>query len=553
MHIRTRLINEYIVKYNYKSYLEIGVDDCVNFNSIEIQRKVSVDPNDTNGLPTYKMESSEFYKINRDVFDIIFIDGLHIFDTCYNDLIESLKILNNGGIILLHDTFPKKYEHQTVPPSDPCWTGDVWKVVLKAQINLLNINIKTFDLESGITIITKNKTSRLINKNLKEIYEYEYFKDNYKEILNLELSQNVENYLDTTLNARLNIALLQNHTGHYYRIQHLINTLKIKNNVVEIKKIEDIHRESFDALLIEYYSSYTSNVHKEMCERMNSYKEDVMKFKGKIILYNVDDGQGTHISELDIDIAYRIDAWVVYMKHDRFLNSNLLIENIISNKLVLIPRYTLPYVNSSDVIYENKQNKIVFIGNTTGNYWFNGKNWRVECLNRIWDNKFLREHFDGWLVNDHIIDVSHQDEDYNKTFKFVKKNYYLPEADWYNKLKNNTVSLCIPGHTKYGYRHPQSMTFKSTMLANFDLELDPYPWLFSDKLKDISYVVKDDLSNFNEICEESVLDREKTKMYAYNAYDVYKTYLEPTIQDTYQAHVWSIVKEQFENLNINDL
>ena len=185
MHIRTHLINEYIVKNNYKSYLEIGVDDGVNFNSVKIQKKVSVDPNDTNGLPTHKMKSIEFYKINNDVFDIIFIDGLHIFDTCYDDLIESLKILNDGGIILLHDTFPKKYEHQTVPPSDPCWTGDVWKVVLKAQINLLNVNIQTFDVESGITIVTKNKTSRLINKNLKEIYEYEYFKTNFKEILNL--------------------------------------------------------------------------------------------------------------------------------------------------------------------------------------------------------------------------------------------------------------------------------------------------------------------------------------------------------------------------------
>jgi hypothetical protein len=351
----------------------------------------------------------------------------------------------------------------------------------------------------------------------------------------------------------MNIALLQNHPDHYFRIQHLINTLKIKNRVVEIKKIEDVHHESFDVLLVEYFSSYTSDAHKEMCERINSFKYDFMKFKGKIILYNVDDGQATYIDKLDIEIANRIDAWFVYMINESYLNDNLLIKNIIRNKFVLIPRYTLPYVNSSDVIYENKKNKIVFIGTTTGNYWFNGKNWRVECLNKIWDNSFLRDHFDGWLVNDHIIDVPHQDENYNKTFKFVKKDHYLSEADWYNKLKNNTLSLCIPGHTKYGYRHPQSMTFKSTMLANFDLESDPYPWLFSDKLKDISYVVKNDLSNFVEICEESLLNKEKTKTYAYNAYDVYKTYLEPTEQNTYQDHVWSVVKEQFENINIYDL
>jgi hypothetical protein len=184
MHIRTNLINKCIVKNNYKSYLEIGVDDCVNFNDVKIHKKVSVDPNDSRGVPTFKMTSENFFNVNQDLFDIIFIDGLHIFDASYNDLTESLKILNPNGTILLHDTFPKKYEHQTVPPSDPCWTGDVWKSILKAQLHLNNIEIKTFDVESGITLIKKSQFTHK-NSNLKEIYEYEYFMQKYAEILNL--------------------------------------------------------------------------------------------------------------------------------------------------------------------------------------------------------------------------------------------------------------------------------------------------------------------------------------------------------------------------------
>lgn len=184
MYFRTEIINKLININNYNSYLEIGVDDCSNFNFVNLNKKVSVDPNNTRGTPTFQMMSSEFFKINNQFFDLIFIDGLHTFESSYCDLIESLKILNKNGSILLHDTFPKKYEHQTVPPSDPCWTGDVWKSILKAQLHLNNIEIKTFDIESGITWIKKSQFT-CKNSNLKEIYEYNYFAQNYREILNL--------------------------------------------------------------------------------------------------------------------------------------------------------------------------------------------------------------------------------------------------------------------------------------------------------------------------------------------------------------------------------
>ena len=351
----------------------------------------------------------------------------------------------------------------------------------------------------------------------------------------------------------MKIALLQNLEGMVYRFQHFINTLKEKHTIVNIVNIDHINKEAFDCVLVDYYHQSPTNPHTAMCERINSFKDSLLKFKGKIIFYSLDDGQAIYNNELDFDIVNRIDVWIVYMINLGFLNHSVKHAEILKNKFVLIPRYTIPYLNTDSVIYENKQNKIVFIGSTTGNYWFNGKNWRVECLKKIWDNSFLRDHFDGWLVNDHIIDVSTQDEEYNKTFKFVKKNSYLSEAVWIEKLKSNTLSLCVSGHTKYTYRHPQSMAMMTTMLANFDLEKDPYDWLFSDKFKDVSYVVKDDLSNFVEVCEEALLNKEKTKNYAYTAYDVYKNYFEVTPKNTYQNHVWELVTKQFNNLGIYDI
>ena len=338
--------------------------------------------------------------------------------------------------------------------------------------------------------------------------------------------------------------------GMEYRLQHFVNTLKETHTVTEINSIDQINIDKFDLLLMDYYSATTNNAHAEMCDRINAFKDALLKFEGKLVLYSLDDGQAIYNNEVDFEIINRIDAWVVYMINDGFLDYCPKHSDILRKKFVRIPRYTLPYVESTDISYDDKENKIVFIGKTTGNYWFNGKNWRVEALNKIWDNEFLKKHFDGWLVDDYIIDVPTQSEEYNKTFKFVSKDQYLSETEWFEKLKKSTLSLCIPGHTKFGYRHSQSMVFKSTMVGNFDLENDSYSWLFSDKLKDISYTIKPDLSDFVEKCEESLLDREKTKKYAFAAYDVYRSYFEPTEKNTYQGHVWNIVKEQFDMIGI---
>lgn len=348
----------------------------------------------------------------------------------------------------------------------------------------------------------------------------------------------------------MKICILPNMDGILYRIQHLINTLSINNSVTLINDIGDIH--NYDIAFIDYFSCKTHNPHLEMCNRINAFKNDLLMFKGKLLFYSLDDGQAIYSNLLDEEIVTKLDGWISYMINDGFLKSCPKYDHILRDKFILIPRYSLPYINTEDVNYETKQNKIVFIGRTTGNYWFeNNKNWRIESLKLIHENQTLNENFDGWLVDDEIIDVNKQSLEYNKTFKLIKKDKYLSEEQWIHKLKSNTLSLCIPGHTKLGYRHMQSMACKSTMVGNFDLEYDPYKYLFSDKFKNISYTVKEDLTDFVNICEEAILNKEKTKQYAFEAFDVYKTYFELTPENTYRRHVWKIVTDQFGQLNIN--
>ena len=290
------------------------------------------------------------------------------------------------------------------------------------------------------------------------------------------------------------INILHHFNGHDYRIQHLIDTLKIDNRVNYIGNIDDISC-GVDVILLEFDDTII----------ISQYTIDkLLKFKGKLLFYTVDDGCSIQPNRLPPELISRIDGWITYFKRSE-------LPDCILDKTILIPRYTIPYTDTTNIQYDSKINKIVFIGRTTGNYWLNGKNWRIECLNRIYSNRFLRDRFDGWIVDDSIIDVSTQYSAYNNTFKFVQKNNFMSEYDWINKLKSNTLSLCIPGHTKFGYRHPQSMATMATMIGNFDLTNDPYPFMFSDKLVNMSYTIKPDLSDLECIFEYALKTPEKTK------------------------------------------
>ena len=102
---RTDIINAIARKIKAKSYLEIGVDNGINFASIKCDRKVGVDPNPR--MPgIHPMTSDTFFAQNDETFDLIFIDGLHIFEQVYRDIENALKVLNPNGYIICHDTNP---------------------------------------------------------------------------------------------------------------------------------------------------------------------------------------------------------------------------------------------------------------------------------------------------------------------------------------------------------------------------------------------------------------------------------------------------------------
>ena len=126
---RVDIINGLIKKYNYKKYLEVGVDDGTTFKKINVDYKLGCDPN--KNAATHKMTSDAFFAQNKEMFDIIFIDGLHLAQQTLIDVINSFKVLNEGGVIVMHDCMPKEEWHQlevAKPYND--WTGTTWKAAM---------------------------------------------------------------------------------------------------------------------------------------------------------------------------------------------------------------------------------------------------------------------------------------------------------------------------------------------------------------------------------------------------------------------------------------
>ena len=155
---RFDIINKIIIKKKFESYLEIGCQSDVNFSKIIIKNKIGVDPQSGG---THRMTSDDFFKQNKSTFDLIFIDGLHVYEQVLKDIENSLKVLNDNGVILIHDCLPAKIWHQTIPQTHSSWNGDVWKSIVKSRTRI-DIDTYTIEADQGLGLILKRENKDLL-------------------------------------------------------------------------------------------------------------------------------------------------------------------------------------------------------------------------------------------------------------------------------------------------------------------------------------------------------------------------------------------------------
>jgi hypothetical protein len=191
---KAEIINSLIKKFNYYSYLEIGIQKGVNYIQIDCLDKIGVDPDPKcmlNGMAT--MTSDEFFKHNKKGFDVILVDGLHHSDQVYRDIVNSLRFLNKGGTIVCHDMNPTDKEMQEVPRKVKVWTGDCWK----AWVGLKIVGVEKFvvDTDFGVGVIRPIGDMQIDYCDTLQYFTYEYLDENRKELLNLITVQEFKNWL----------------------------------------------------------------------------------------------------------------------------------------------------------------------------------------------------------------------------------------------------------------------------------------------------------------------------------------------------------------------
>lgn len=190
-------------------YLEIGIEYGYTFSNTHFLHKFGVDPdpkcNNIANSMIFKCTSDEYFteRINNnpELFDVIFIDGMHHCDNVLRDFNNSLTVLTKNGIIFIDDCIPLNYNEQLKIPNkhhyengilkyDEEWTGEVWKFMYYLLENYNNKICFTYFHNinyRGIVMIKVLEPFTIINEdNLKLSDKYEYFRDfeNYVKLLN---------------------------------------------------------------------------------------------------------------------------------------------------------------------------------------------------------------------------------------------------------------------------------------------------------------------------------------------------------------------------------
>lgn len=193
---RFDIINYFIEKNKYLNYLEIGVrapQACLN--RIIAEHKDAVDPVPMgNGEVNYPIASDEFFELikGHDIkYDIIFIDGLHLYEQVKKDIENSLKHLSPKGTIIMHDCSPPTVHHAREmyedysTPAGSAWNGTVWEAYVENRCANPNITMSVVNTDYGMGVIQFGKQDIWKKDDLKTCQKYSYLEKNRKELLNL--------------------------------------------------------------------------------------------------------------------------------------------------------------------------------------------------------------------------------------------------------------------------------------------------------------------------------------------------------------------------------
>ena len=180
---RGRFFNQLIKQLNYSSYLELGVSTgkyC--WDVVECANKVGVDSNPDLNISGVICSTTDDYFNSLDSntkFDLIFIDAFHEKNQVYKDFCNSLRYLNPGGVVVLHDIYPLNKENCNINTSN----GNVYEfwieLVNNYELETAVVIGNPGDDEGTVGVYIPTSKQNFDSNLIKEMnYTYEYFSEN---------------------------------------------------------------------------------------------------------------------------------------------------------------------------------------------------------------------------------------------------------------------------------------------------------------------------------------------------------------------------------------
>lgn len=199
-------------KYGYSSYLEIctpttgltfaQVDKSQFLRRVRAIYKYQPDYSDGEQID-FSTESENadeiFSKLVRsgEKFDLIFIDSYHTYSASLRDLVYGMQLINQNGIILIHDCFPPTKESAWPEFVPGGWCGLTFAAFLDIVLFKHGIHYATVDSDFGCGMISfDNRLSKISNppldsnlllewRRLPLMQKYPFFENHHRELLHL--------------------------------------------------------------------------------------------------------------------------------------------------------------------------------------------------------------------------------------------------------------------------------------------------------------------------------------------------------------------------------
>jgi SAM-dependent methyltransferase len=174
---RATVAQRLIWKLRARTYLEIGVGRGTHFMQIEAPRKIALDPTwripsaaqDVVGISAVRSNPEDFFAaLPRDLagdgVGLVLINECRTAEQALAYVENSLRLLIDGGVILLHNCLPKSEEDargrlgpvRRQESSETC-AGDVYRAIVRLRAERRDLFACVVEAENGIGIVTRGE------------------------------------------------------------------------------------------------------------------------------------------------------------------------------------------------------------------------------------------------------------------------------------------------------------------------------------------------------------------------------------------------------------